>query len=64
MLIRLSAQLRLANALKNVTGATEAQISAVEEQILKTSLATGVGVGVGVGVGGSHTVRQVPATFT
>jgi len=37
-----AAQLRLANALKNVTGATEAQISAVEEQILKTSLATGV----------------------
>jgi hypothetical protein len=37
-----AAQLRLANALKNVTGATEAQISAVEKQILKTSLATGV----------------------
>jgi len=37
-----AAQNRLANALKNVTGATEAQISAVEEQILKTSLATGV----------------------
>jgi hypothetical protein len=37
-----AAQLRLANALKNVTDATEAQISAVEEQILKTSLATGV----------------------
>jgi hypothetical protein len=37
-----AAQLRLANALKNVTGATEAQISAIEEQILKTSLATGV----------------------
>ena len=37
-----AAQLRLANALKNVTGATEAQISAVEQQILKTSLATGV----------------------
>ena len=37
-----AAQLRLANALKNVTGATQAQISAVEEQILKTSLATGV----------------------
>ncbi len=33
-----AAQLRLANALKNVTGATQAQISAVEEQILKTSL--------------------------
>jgi hypothetical protein len=37
-----AAQLRLANALKNVTGATQAQITAVEEQILKTSLATGV----------------------
>jgi len=37
-----AAQLRLANALKNVTGATEAQIAAVEDQILKTSLATGV----------------------
>ena len=37
-----AAQLRLANALKNVTGATQAQISAVEQQILKTSLATGV----------------------
>jgi hypothetical protein len=37
-----AAQNRLANALKNVTGATEAQIAAVEEQILKTSLATGV----------------------
>jgi hypothetical protein len=37
-----AAQLRLANALENVTGATQAQISAVEEQILKTSLATGV----------------------
>jgi hypothetical protein len=37
-----AAQLRLANALKNVTGATQDQISAVEEQILKTSLATGV----------------------
>jgi hypothetical protein len=37
-----AAQLRLANALKNVTGATQAQILAVEEQILKTSLATGV----------------------
>jgi hypothetical protein len=37
-----AAQLRLANALKNVTGATQAQISAVEEQILKTSLATGI----------------------
>jgi hypothetical protein len=37
-----AAQKRLANALANVTGATEAQIAAVEEQILKTSLATGV----------------------
>ena len=37
-----AAQKRLANALENVTGATEAQIAAVEEQILKTSLATGV----------------------
>ena len=37
-----AAQLRLANALKNVTAATDAQISAVEQQILKTSLATGV----------------------
>ena len=37
-----AAQLRLANALKNVTAATDAQISAVEKQILKTSLATGV----------------------
>jgi hypothetical protein len=37
-----AAQKRLANALKNVTGATEAQIVAIEEQILKTSLATGV----------------------
>ena len=37
-----AAQKRLANALENVTGATEAQIKAVEEQILKTSLASGV----------------------
>ncbi len=37
-----AAQKRLENALKNVTGATEAQIAAVEQQILKTSLATGV----------------------
>jgi hypothetical protein len=37
-----AAQKRLANALKNVTGATEGQIAAIEEQILKTSLATGV----------------------
>ena len=37
-----AAQLRLANALQNVTNATDKQIAAVEEQILKTSLATGV----------------------
>jgi hypothetical protein len=37
-----AAQLRLANALKNVTGATDVQIAAIEKQILKTSLATGV----------------------
>jgi hypothetical protein len=37
-----AAQQRLANALQNVTNATDAQIKAVEEQILKTSLATGV----------------------
>ncbi len=37
-----AAQARLAKALQNVTGATDKQIAAVEEQILKTSLATGV----------------------
>jgi hypothetical protein len=37
-----AAQNRLARALENVTGATEAQIAAIEDQILKTSLATGV----------------------
>lgn len=37
-----AAQQRLAKALESVTGATEAQIKAVEDQILKTSLATGV----------------------
>jgi hypothetical protein len=37
-----AAQKRLATALENVTGATKAQIAAVEEQILQTSLATGV----------------------
>jgi len=37
-----AAQARLAKALESVTGATEAQIKAVEDQILKTSLATGV----------------------
>jgi hypothetical protein len=36
------AQLRLANALKTATGATEGQIQATEDMILKTSLATGV----------------------
>ena len=36
------AQLRLANALKTATGATEAQIKATEEYISKTQLATGV----------------------
>ena len=36
------AQLRLANALKEATGATDAQIKATEEMILQTSLATGV----------------------
>lgn len=37
-----AAQKRLALALENVTGATESQIAAVEAQILKQSLATGV----------------------
>lgn len=37
-----AAQLRLATALKNVTGATDAQIAATEDYITKTSLATGV----------------------
>lgn len=37
-----AAQQRLATALESVTGATESQIKAVEDQILKTSLATGV----------------------
>jgi hypothetical protein len=36
------AQLRLANALKAATGATDDQIKATEAMILKTSLATGV----------------------
>jgi hypothetical protein len=36
------AQFRLANALKQATGATDAQIKATEDMILKTSLATGV----------------------
>jgi hypothetical protein len=37
-----AAQKRLQTALQNVTGATESQIQAIENQILKTSLATGV----------------------
>lgn len=37
-----AAQLRLANALKNVTGATDEQIASVEKQILKMSLANGI----------------------
>ena len=37
-----AAQLRLANALKTATGATDDQIRATEDMILKTSLATGV----------------------
>jgi len=37
-----AAQVRLATSLKNVTGATDAQIAALEDQILKTSLLTGV----------------------
>lgn len=37
-----AAQQRLASALEATTGATQAQIKAVEDQILKTSLATGV----------------------
>lgn len=36
------AQLKLARALETATGATNTQIKAVEDQILKTSLATGV----------------------
>jgi len=36
------AQVKLAGSLERVTGATKDQIAAVEEQILKTSLATGV----------------------
>jgi hypothetical protein len=36
------AQLRLANALREATGATDAQIKATEDMILQTSLATGV----------------------
>ena len=37
-----AAQLRLAAALRSATGATDAQIKATEDMILKTSLATGV----------------------
>lgn len=37
-----AAQVRLAGALERATGATRDQIAAVEKQILKTSLATGV----------------------
>lgn len=37
-----AAQVRLASALKNATGATNEQIASVEKQILKTSLASGV----------------------
>lgn len=37
-----AAQLRLANALRSATGATDAQISATEDYITKTSLAVGV----------------------
>jgi len=36
-----AAQARLATTLENVTGATDAQIAAIEQQILKTSLLTG-----------------------
>ena len=36
------AQFRLANALREATGATDGQIKATEDMILKTSLATGV----------------------
>ena len=37
-----AAQVRLATSLQNATGATNEMIAAVEQQILKTSLATGV----------------------
>jgi len=37
-----AAQLRLATSLKNVTGATQSQIKATEDYILKTSLAKGI----------------------
>ena len=37
-----AAQVKLAGALRNATGATDAQVASVEKQILKMSLATGV----------------------
>ena len=37
-----AAQVKLATSLQNVTGATDAQIKAVEEQILQTALLTGL----------------------
>ena len=37
-----AAQERLANALRNTTAATDAQIASIEKQILATSLATGI----------------------
>lgn len=37
-----AAQIRLANALKNVTGATDAQIASVEKQIAQMSLSLGI----------------------
>jgi hypothetical protein len=37
-----AAQAKLANTLKNVTGATDDQIAATEKYILKTSLANGI----------------------
>jgi len=37
-----AAQVKLATSLRNVTGATDAQISAIESQILQTSLLTGL----------------------
>lgn len=37
-----AAQVKLASALENATGATKAQIAEIEKQITKTSLATGV----------------------
>ncbi len=46
------AQLRLANALRQATGATDAQIKATEDMILKTSLATGIADDINSGVAG------------